>query len=205
MASWVLQKDKYLTVVEAERLRKVTEGAAIVAVAKGNTQAVKEWMFIDLGLSSGLRVAEIADLKVKDVYVKRGESEIFVRNGKGGKSGRVNISSKLKKHIKEYIHWKQEMGEPVDGESWFFISQRGGQYSTRGLQLMFKNCLRRAGVNERYGPHAMRHTFSIMLYKASGWNLRAVQKELRHSSIKTTQVYADVMDEDLQEAVNKVW
>jgi site-specific recombinase XerD len=202
---WILTKDKYLSEEEASRLRKKMEASAIVANARGNKQAIRDWMIIDLALSTGLRVMEVAALKHGDIFIRRGESELIVRCGKGGKMGRVSIGSKLKAHLKEYIEWKQELGLPVGKDDFLFISQRGGKFTTRGLQLLFKQALQTAGLDTSYGFHAMRHTYAVMLYKASGWNLRLVQKELRHSSVKTTQVYADVSDEDAEKAVNGLW
>ncbi|GAH75377.1 unnamed protein product, partial [marine sediment metagenome] len=54
---------------------------------------------------------------------------------------------------------------------------------------------------KRYSIHCLRHTYATRLYKASGYNLRLVQKQLGHSSVSTTQVYADVMDSDVDQAV----
>jgi site-specific recombinase XerD len=162
-------------------------------------------MIIDLALSTGLRVMEVSALKHGDIFIRRGESELVVRCGKGGKTGRVSLGTKLKQHLKEYIEWKQELGLGVGKDDYLFISQRGGKFTTRGLQLLFKQALQTAGLDTSYGFHALRHTYAVMLYKASGWNLRLVQKELRHSSVKTTQVYADVSDEDAEKAVNGLW
>lgn len=203
--SWILTKEKYLSVEEANKLRKSMEGGSIIAQSKGNTQAIRDWMIIDLTLSTGLRVMEVADLKHGDIFIRRSESELVVRNGKGGKMGRVNIGAKLKTHLKEYFAWKQEIGEGIEKDDYLFVSQRGRKFTTRGLQLVFKKCLERAGLDTSYGFHAMRHTYAVTLYKASGWNLRLVQKELRHSSIKTTQVYADVSNDETVKAVNGLW
>jgi site-specific recombinase XerD len=205
MREWILTKEKYLDDWEAERLRKATENAAMAAHAKGLKTAVIQWMVIDLAMSTGLRVSEMANLRIGDIYIGRGQSELIVRRGKGGKSGRVVISAKLKRHIKEFIDWKKESGLPVDDGDYLITSQRGNKFTTRGLQLLFKKCLERAGLNPGYGFHCLRHTYAVQLYKASGWNLRLVQKHLRHSSIKTTQVYADVRDADAEKAVNGLW
>ncbi|TFB12615.1 hypothetical protein E3V33_05110 [Candidatus Marinimicrobia bacterium MT.SAG.4] len=55
-----------------------------------------------------------------------------------------------------------------------------------------------------YSIHSLRHTYATNLYKASGYNLRLVQRQLGHSSPTVTQVYADVMDSDVEEALRNM-
>ena len=75
--------------------------------------------------------------------------------------------------------------------------------STRGLQKIFERNARRAGI-KGHSIHHLRHTYASHLYKASGYNLRLVQKQLRHSSVATTQVYADVLDADANQALENL-
>lgn len=70
-----------------------------------------------------------------------------------------------------------------------------------GIQQVFKKWAIKAGLPSRYSVHSLRHTHATRLYKASGYNLRLVQKQLGHSSVATTQVYADVIDEDAVQAL----
>jgi integrase len=67
---------------------------------------------------------------------------------------------------------------------------------------MFKRYAKMAGLPERFTIHSCRHTYASLLYRASRYNLRLVQKQLGHASIRTTQVYADVLSYDALEAVN---
>jgi site-specific recombinase XerD len=64
---------------------------------------------------------------------------------------------------------------------------------------------REAGLSKRVSIHALRHTYGTHLYKASGGNLRLVQKQLGHSRVTTTQVYADVLAEDAVAAVERLY
>ena len=81
-------------------------------------------------------------------------------------------------------------------------SLTGVHLCTRALQDVFKRCAKLAGLAEHYSIHCLRHTYACLLLKASNWNLRLVQKQLGHSSITTTQVYADVMMPGLKRALD---
>ena len=77
--------------------------------------------------------------------------------------------------------------------------------TTRAIQKAFKRCARRAGLLSHYSIHCLRHTYACFLLKASNWNLRLVQKQLGHSKITTTQIYADVMMPEIKKALDKLY
>ena len=85
--------------------------------------------------------------------------------------------------------------------SYLFYSARSDQIKVSGLQKIFKNYARKAGIDSRYSIHCLRHTYATLLYKASGYNLRLVMSQLRHSNIQTTSVYSAVINPDLEKAV----
>lgn len=200
--AWKLDERKFLTSLEVERLRAVSMRGA----AQGTSAGIRGWMLVDVGLQTGLRVAEIAALRVSDMLLEDGRQSLIVRCGKGGKSRAVVVGDDFVRHVHEYFSWKMEIGEPVAGEAQFFWSERGkGSFSRRYLQKLFKETSRKAGLPEELSIHSLRHTYAIHLYKASGYNLRLVQKQLGHASIQVTQVYADVFDEDLRIAVGRLY
>jgi site-specific recombinase XerC len=84
-------------------------------------------------------------------------------------------------------------------------SNTGKHFTTRAIQKAFKRCAERAGLPARYSIHCLRHTYACFLLKASNWNIRLVQKQLGHSRIETTQVYADVMLPDIKNALEKLY
>jgi site-specific recombinase XerD len=199
--AWEITRDKFFSKEERNRLVKATEEKAIVDLTKSRSTWVKRWMLVDLALFSGLRVSEIANLKIGDLHLNRMEKLIHVRNGKGGKSGYVTIDSDLAKHLKEYMAWKKTIEESIDPEAPLLTgSKKGKPYSTMGLQKQFKEAIRNAGLSNHYSIHSCRHTFATYLL-ASTKNLRLVQKQLRHSSPSVTAVYADVTPEDMTEAM----
>jgi len=76
--------------------------------------------------------------------------------------------------------------------------------SRSAIQKVFKKWAKQAGLPEHYSIQSCRHTYSVRLYKSSGYNLRLVQKQIGHSNISTTTVYANAIDEDVEPAVEQL-
>lgn len=201
-----MDEGKYLTEQEIRKLRKVTKKAAEAAAGKGNKVAVRNWMIMDMAMSTGLRVKELAELKCGDFLLDEGRASVFVRNGKGRKPGYVRFGTTLRKHILEHLEWKRTQNENANPEAPFFTSSiTGGHMTRRALQMAFKKCMERSGLRSDLGIHGLRHSYAVMLYKASGYNLRLVQRQMRHSSIGVTEVYAHVAEPDLGRALKRLF
>ncbi len=202
-SSWILEPDKFLARNEASRLLNVVKHWAEIAQTKGKKIAIRDYFIIHLALATGLRVMEIAALKCGDIHLGNTTCSLIVRKGKGGKKRQVLFTGAFKKHCKEYLKWKQLIGESLESEEALIVSSNtGGHMTTRGMQKVFKRYAKRARLNSDYSIHATRHTYACLLLKASKWNLRLVQKQLGHSRITTNQVYADVMMPDIKKACN---
>jgi site-specific recombinase XerD len=128
----------------------------------------------------------------------RGQNSLIVRHGKGDKLRQVKFSNKLKALIIKYLDYRGK------DSPYLFYSERQDKMTTSAIQRVFKKYAKKAGLSERYSIHSLRHTYSTRLYRSSGYNLRMVQKQLGHSSPSITAVYADVIDEDLEAAVEKL-
>ena len=198
---WELDPQKFLTQREAMQL---LAGKEIKTKAWAEV-IVRDRFISNLGLSTGLRVMEIAALKCDDLNLEARVPYLVVRKGKGGKRRRVFFNHKFRNRCKEYLAWKQEIGESIKSDQPLLLSTRtGGHLTTRAIQKAFKRCAKRAGLSENYSIHSLRHSYACFLYKASNWNLRLVQKQLGHARITTTQVYADIMNPDLEKALNRL-
>jgi integrase/recombinase XerD len=127
-----------------------------------------------------------------------------VRNGKGDKKRGVRIGSPLREHIGRFIAWKDEKGESTGPRAPLFVSARGGPLTRTAVYRIFRRLADEVGIPRRFSIHSCRHTYASMLYRASNYNLRLVQKQLGHRSIQTTQIYADVLSEDAVVAVENL-
>jgi len=194
-SNWVISPDKFLTPDETKQLRKTCQNAALPAKTKGIQAPVRDALIIELALGTGLRVSELSNLKIEDLFLKKGQNLLFVKNGKGGKDRVVHFSPELKKQIRKYLDYR------LSNSKHLFPSKRGDQITASGIQQVFKRCAAKAGLDSHYSISSLRHTFAVRLYKASRYNLRLVQNQLGHSSILSTQVYANIFDLDIEEAM----
>ena len=203
--NWDLDESKFLTEQEVCRLRCFLKRKAAKAVANDRKLAVRDWFVINLALSTGLRVSEIADLKCGDLLLDNGRSYLFVRNGKCGKQRVVRFNEDFRKHAIEFLEWKKTISEPVEPEAPLILSSHTkGRISSRALEKCFTKNAKCVGI-KGHTFHHLRHTYASMLYKASGYNLRLVQKQLGHSSIMVTEIYANVLNPDLDRAMDKLY
>jgi len=83
MSQWIVTPDKFLTDEESKKLRRMCEEAAIIAKSKGNQMAVRNRLIIEMALGTGLRVSELANLKIDDIHIRKGQNSLIVNNGKG--------------------------------------------------------------------------------------------------------------------------
>ncbi len=204
--NWILTPDKYLSKAQASRLLKTVEHRAEAARIKNQKTAIRDYFVIHLALSTGLRVMEMSALKCSDLFLDEKMCSVLVRKGKGGKRRLVYFTGPFRKHCKQFLKWKQQLGESIEPETPLLVSTNTKKHMTeRALQKIFKRNAKRARIDSHYSIHCCRHTYACFLLKASNWNLRLVQKQLGHSKITTTQVYADVMAPQMERALNRMY
>lgn len=145
-------------------------------------QNLKHRTIISLIYSAGLRLNEVIEMKVNDIDSKR--MLIKVRQGKGNKDRYVMLSEKMLSLLREYY-------KAYKPKEYLFEGQKGGKYSTRSIQAVFQQALRRSGITKKASVHTLRHSFATHLLEA-GTDIRVIQQLLGHSSIKTTQIYTQV-------------
>ncbi len=186
-----LGREKYMDLGEIKQLRTVTEAWAITDLKHGRVQGPKAWLLVDLALSTGLRVSEMAALRISDFDFKRSAVKVVRVKKKASKPEVMAISTDLTRHVQEYV----ESTGPKEGP--LFAGQRGA-LTAQGLQRIWKQAIKRAGLPKELSIHSARHSLAVRLLKRTG-NLRQVQKQLGHASPATTaNMYADVSFEDMQ-------
>jgi len=195
---------KFFSAKEIKLLRRHVRQKAEADLKCRRKTAVREWMAIDLLTCTGLRVSEAANLKIGDLNISYGNSSIFVRNGKGNISGTVEIPANLKKHLKQFLRWKKEQGEGTCEDDFLFVGQRG-KWTSQAIQQIVKKYLKQLNLYQNgKSVHALRHSYAVALYSKER-DLRTVQRQLRHRSIQSTLVYADVTTEEIQSQIRGLW
>jgi len=170
----------------------------------GRRHPERDWAIVHVALDSGLRVSELCALQLRDVILDSAHASVIVRDGKGGRKRGVRIGTALAEHLTAFIDWKEAVGEPTSGRSHLFLSGRGGPLTRTAVYRIFRGLADDVGIPNRFSIHSCRHTYASLLYRASNFNLRLVQKQLGHRSIQTTQIYADVLSEDAAVAVENL-
>lgn len=166
---------------------------------------IRDWMILHIALDAGLRVSEICDLEIRDVICDEENASLIVRDGKGHKKRGVRMGQALRDHLMEFLAWKDSVGQSTASRAPLFLSSRDNRPLTRSAVFrIFKANAKAVGLPPRFSIHSCRHTYASLLYRSSDYNIRLVQKQLGHRSIQTTQIYADVLNEDAALAVNKL-
>jgi integrase/recombinase XerD len=135
--------------------------------------------------SAGLRVSELAGLKLKDV--DSGRMQIFIQSAKGKKDRYVNLSPVLLEVLRSYF--RNYVPKPV--EYLFESEQTGRAYPTRTIQKIFTTAKFRAGISKKLGIHSLRHSFATHLLD-KGTDIKYIKEILGHYDIRTTERYLHV-------------
>ena len=155
-----------------------------------------------LSIYAGMRVGEIAALKIGDVVNQYGEvrAEIKLRANqtKGGKGRTVILSARIRREMAAY--WERQNSRPADSP--LIISQRSRRaFSSLTLSMLFKEIYDLAGI--RTSSHSGRRTFATRL-NAKGIGMRTIQRLMGHQHISTTALYCEVSDDMLRNAVETI-
>ena len=154
----------------------------------GECANVKHKAFFQLAYGGGLRVGEIAALRVKDIDSK--SMRIFVRAGKGGKDRYTILSNECLCTLREYwtIH------RPEHPEGWLFLGVGGhGNITTAAIARAFDNRAARAGITKNVSMHSLRHGFATHLLE-DGASIFQIKELLGHAGLNSTAVYLHLAD-----------
>ena len=152
---------------------------------------------IEVLFSCGLRVSELVNLKLSNLYLEEG----FVRvMGKGSKERLVPISSKAIRELKYWFLDRNLMKIQQGVEDYVFLNRRGKHLTRTMILIMLKRQAVAAGITKTISPHTLRHSFATELLKG-GADLRAIQAMLGHESIGTTELYMHIDTTTLREEI----
>lgn len=152
---------------------------------------------IEVLFSCGLRVSELVNLKLSDLYL---DSKFIRILGKGNKERLVPISPKA---IKELNYWfidRKEMKIKPGEEDYVFLNRRGSHLTRTMILIMIKQLAKEAGIKKNISPHTLRHSFATSLLEG-GADLRAIQAMLGHEDIATTEIYTHIDTTTLRQEI----
>lgn len=149
---------------------------------------LRDKLIFELLYSTGVRVSELVNIKVKDIDFENKSIRIF---GKGKKERIVLFGDQALKLINIYLTRRDFTSE------YLILNNRGNKITTRGVDLIIHKNSLKSGLKNKITPHTMRHTFATHMLN-DGANLLTVQELLGHENLKTTQVYTHVSNERLR-------
>ncbi|MEE9174828.1 MAG: tyrosine-type recombinase/integrase, partial [Thermodesulfobacteriota bacterium] len=123
-STYNIDREKILDHDQRSKLLKTCKDKAELDLLHGRETWIKRYMLVNLVLFTGLRVSEIANLKIGDIELNTKDPYLIVRNGKRGKKRDVYLDKELVRHLKNFISWKKKtMGEEVENDSPLFIGR----------------------------------------------------------------------------------
>ena len=182
----------FLTYEELQRLFSVVDTST--------PSGFRDRTILELFYSSGLRVSELIDLKLGNIFRKK---QLLLVFGKGSKERVVPYSDDAAVYLHEYIdRMRHQLMKKGDFNEYVFLNNRGGQLTRQGIWKKLKEFAVLAGITKDISPHKLRHTFATHLLEG-GADLRSVQMLLGHSSINTTEIYTHVEQEAIHREFDK--
>lgn len=202
------RKDNPLDLIEAPKIgRKLPDtisteeiDSLIESIDLSKAEGERNRAILETLYGCGLRVSELTELKISDLYFDEGFIKI---TGKGNKQRLVPTSDYTKKFIniyKDEVRIHQKINK--DDSDILFLNRRGNKLTRAMIFTIIKRLAEKAGIKKKISPHTFRHSFATHLLE-NGADLRAIQQMLGHESITTTEVYMHVDRKHLREVIEQ--
>ncbi len=190
----VKKSRKLPSVLSFEEIEKIMQ-----TVKTDSILGIRDRAILELFYSSGLRVSELINLKISDLFF---DEEVIRVIGKGSKERIVPIGQSAIFWVNEYLRSSRPALEKKSkSQNIVFLNRQGTKLSRMSIWKIFRFYTQEAGITKEIHPHTFRHSFATHLIER-GADLRAVQEMLGHSDISTTQIYTHI-DRDYIKQVHR--
>ena len=163
-------------------------------------QGERNRTIIEMLYSCGLRVSELVNLQLSDLFFEEGFIRVI---GKGNKERFIPVNEQIIKYVNLYITHNRKLIEPQKGfEDTLFLNRRGKKLTRNMIFTIIKNLTIKSGIDKKVSPHTFRHSFATHLLE-NGADLHAIQQMLGHESITTTEIYVHVDRSYLKNVIEK--
>jgi len=203
-----LRKDNPMALIEAPKIgQKLPEVLSmneidrmIGSIDLTHPQGERNRAIVELLYACGLRVSELTNLKISDLFFEEGFIKV---HGKGRKDRFIPINENAIKYINIYkdqirIHQKTQPGE----SDILFLNRRGRRLTRAMVFTITKQLAKEANISKTVSPHTFRHSFATHLLE-NGADLRAIQQMLGHESIITTEIYTHLDKSHLKTVIDR--
>lgn len=183
----------YLNSEEVKRLIKAPDIKSELGI---RDRAILEVLY-----SCGLRVSELTDLKMEDLFLEKDQISVI---GKGSKKRVVPIGEKAKKYLNQYMNKVRPKLIKNYRIRNIFLNYKGENITRKSIFLMIKKYAKKAEIEKEISPHTLRHTFATHLING-GIRTMSVQRMLGHSKMRTTQIYTHMSLKHIQDKMDKIF
>lgn len=173
--------------------------AMVAQIDMSKAEGHRNRAIIEMLYGSGLRVSELTELQLSQIYRQEGYMRI---TGKGSKQRLVPISPEADKQLGYWLEDRSRLDVKPEASDIAFVNRYGRQLTRAMIFTIVKRLAEAAGIRKTISPHTLRHSFATHLLQ-NGADLRIIQQLLGHESIVTTEIYTHVNIQDLREAVLK--
>ena len=169
--------------------------AIINSVVNSSQFRRRDKAIIEMLYSCGLRVSELCDLSLNNLYL---DDDMIRIMGKGSKERLLPMGGRAKQFLNDYLIHSRPGFQKDKGSSSVFLSRNGNSLTRAMINNILNKWVREAGITKPVSPHTLRHSFATHLLEG-GADLRFVQALLGHSDISTTQIYTHLDKHHLKE------
>ena len=188
---------KELHLPEVLSLEEIDRMVAQIDLSKN--EGHRNRAIIEMLYGSGLRVSELVNLRLSDIYLQEGYMRI---TGKGSKQRLVPVSQVAAEWFGYWLQDRNSLDIKPEATDIAFLNRYGRQLTRAMIFTIIKQLASAAGITKKISPHTLRHSFATHLLQ-NGADLRIIQQLLGHESISTTEIYTHVDIHDLREAILK--
>ena len=189
---------KTLAVKETSKLLSCATNMCLNTKSKFEKwKCIRNLALIDILISTGIRIAEAAEISLNDIITS--ERTILI-HGKGRKQRLIYIS--CPKTWSNLMQWLKVRDTREVYSDKIFVNRSGEQLSVHGVEYIYNSIKIQSGINVSSTPHYLRHTFATNLL-ANGADLRSVQEILGHSNVSTTEIYTEVTTKRKKQILNR--
>jgi len=182
-------------ILAMEEIDSLIEGIDLNKAEGQRNKAMLETLY-----SCGLRVSELVNLKITNLFFDQGFIKI---EGKGDKERLVPVSGRAIGEINRYLNgYRKTLKVNQESENILFLNRRGKKLSRVMIFTIIKNLAEKVGIEKKISPHTFRHSFATHLING-GADLRAVQEMLGHESILTTEIYTHLDRDYLRSTIHQ--
>ena len=154
---------------------------------------VRDYVILEILYSTGIRVSELVNIKVKDIDMSAKEIRIL---GKGNKERIVLFGKVLKEKLELYLASTYPKLN-INNSPYLLVNKHGNKINDREIRTIVDDNMKIAGINKKISPHTLRHTFATHMLNG-GADIKTVSELLGHESLSTTTIYTHLSNEQLK-------